>query len=150
MRLFEADPYGCHSQEGTRIRMGEGYRAPTILPPYDNTTFLGVIPLNSVCTYICYHFPRFIVVLAAQQIHQAFPVFQVLVEKRKARNPFRRTAPYMLSCDLAFQLESALAVSILRSMEILPVSRVYISNFASSHQARGRVGIFLKYPILFV
>ena len=28
-------------------------------------------------------------------------VLQVLVEKRKARNPFRRTAPYLLSCDLA-------------------------------------------------
>ena len=33
-----------------------------------HTTFLGVIPLNSVCTYICHHFTRFIVVLAAQQI----------------------------------------------------------------------------------
>lgn len=67
-----------------------------------------------------YHFPRFIAVLAAQQIPGVdcySSVFQVLVEKRKARNPFRRTAPYMLSCDLAFQLESALAVSILRSME---------------------------------
>ena len=69
---------------------------------------------------INYHFPRFIAVLAAQQIPGVdcySSVFQVLVEKRKARNPFRRTAPYMLSCDLAFQLESALAVSILRSME---------------------------------
>lgn len=58
-------------------------------------------------------------------------VFQVLVEKRKARNPFRRTAPYMLSCDLAFQLESALAVSILRSVELLPVSSFFL--YRTSH-----------------
>ena len=38
LRLFEADPYGCHSQEGTRMggRRVPGPHHPTIHFPYDN------------------------------------------------------------------------------------------------------------------